>query len=62
MKGSVVKKGKAWYCVYRVGGQQKWLKGDSTKKEAERVLTETVNDINQGSYREIKEIGFKENK
>ena len=58
MKGSVVKKGRAWYCVYRVGGQQKWLKGGSTKKEAERVLTEIVNDINQGTYREIKEIGF----
>jgi integrase len=60
MKGTVVKKGCAWYCVYRVGGQQKWKKGGDTKREAEKVLAETVNDINQGTYREIQEIGFKD--
>lgn len=60
MKGTVVKKGRAWYCVYRVGDQQKWKKGGDTKKEAEKFLAETVNDINKGTYREIQEIGFKD--
>ncbi|MEE8575094.1 MAG: site-specific integrase [Thermodesulfobacteriota bacterium] len=60
MKGSVVKKGRAWYCVYRIGGKQKWKKGGETKRQAEKVLTEIVSDINQGVYKELKEIGFED--
>ncbi len=60
MKGTVVKKGGSWYCVYRMGGRQKWKKGGDTKRRAEKRLVEIMNDINQGTYREIKEVGFKD--
>lgn len=60
MKGTVIKKCGSWYCVYRVGGRQRWKKGGSTKREAERTLAGIVNEVHQGTYREIKEIGFKD--
>lgn len=60
MKGTVVKKGASYYCVYRVGGKQKWVKGGDTKRQAEKRLAEAVNDINQGTYQELKEAGFKD--
>ncbi len=60
MKGSIVKKAATYYCVYRVNGKQKWVKGGRTKKQAEKKLTEIVGEINDGTYREIKDIGFEE--
>lgn len=60
MKGTVVKKGASYYCVYRVSGKQKWVKGGDTKRQAEKKLAEIVNDIGQGTYRELKEIGFQD--
>jgi len=56
--GTIVKKGKVYYCVYRVGGKQKWVKGGTTKRMAERKLREILHEIDTGTYREIKEIGF----
>ena len=58
MKGSVVKKGNVYYCVYRVNGKQKWVKGGKTKSQANKKLIEILGEINDGTYREIKDIGF----
>jgi len=58
VKGSIVKKGNTYFCVYRINGKQKWVKGGPTKRQAEKLLTEILNDVNQGTYRKLKEIGF----
>ncbi len=58
MKGAIVRKGKTYFCVYRVGGKQKWRKGGNTKRMAEKKLVEIMNDLNQGTYKEIKQKDF----
>lgn len=58
MKGAIVKKGKTYFCVFRVNGKQKWINGGPTKRLAEKRLTEILNDINSGTYKELKETGF----
>ena len=58
MKGSVVKKGGSWFCVYRVNGKQKWVKGGVNKKQTEKKLIKIINEINDGSYKELTEANF----
>ena len=60
MKGSIVKKGQMYFCVYRIGGKQKWTKGGPTKKLAEKVLRDILHDIDNGIYKELKQITFED--
>ena len=60
MEGSIQKKSKVYYAIIAIGGRRKWFKGGHTKKDAQRVLNEKLHDINQGTYKEIIKIRFKE--
>lgn len=59
MTGSIQKKGKKYYAVIALNGKRKWFKGGK-KKDAERVLTERLAEVNLGTYREIPKTTFKE--
>jgi hypothetical protein len=43
---------------HAVGLKRKWFKGGTTKKDAERVLMEKLNEIDQGTYREMPKTTF----
>lgn len=66
MTGSIHKKGKAYYIIFRVFDsgtgkrKQKWIPAGNSKREAERKLTELIGDVQNGTYREIKKITFAE--
>lgn len=58
MRGTVAMKGKRYYPVFDIGHdpangkrRQKWGPGFPTKRDAENWLTETVGQINKGTYR-----------
>jgi uncharacterized protein YfbU (UPF0304 family) len=57
-QGSIVKRGNAYYIVYRLGGKQKWERIGLNRRNAEAVLVERMNLINKGDYREAKRISF----
>jgi hypothetical protein len=57
-QGSIVKRGNAYYIVYRFGGEQKWERIGLNRRQAEEVLVERMNLINKGDYREAKHISF----
>ena len=57
-QGSIVKRGNAYYIVYRFGGKQKWERIGLSRRNAEKVLVERMNLINKGAYREPKRISF----
>jgi integrase len=60
--GSIAKKGKSYYIVFRFFSsdkrKQKWIPAGKPKKEADRKLTEIVGDVHNGTYREIKKATF----
>ena len=56
--GSVTKKGNRWYCIYYVNNKQKWTAGGKTKREAQKKLIETEHQLNEGTYKELKDISF----
>ena len=60
MRGSIQKKGKTYYAVMPLNGKRKWLKGGSTKKDAEKVLAEAIAEINGGTFKEVPKITFGE--
>lgn len=66
MKGSIQKKGNSYYVVFRIfdasTGKKKlrWVPAGTSKREAERQLTEIVGEVHNGTYREIKKITFAE--
>jgi hypothetical protein len=45
--------------VYTAGGKQRWKSFD-TRKDAERFLTETVREVQRGTWKEPKPIAFQE--
>lgn len=58
MRGTVAMKGKRYYPVFDIGRdpasgkrRQKWGPGFPTKRDAENWLTETVGQVNKGTYR-----------
>ena len=51
MRGCVVKKGKRYYVKYYFAGKQKWKAAGTSKREAERMLTDIVHQIHRGEYR-----------
>ena len=58
MRGSIQKKGKTYYAVLALNGKRKWIKGGPTRKDAQRVLAEKVNELNHGTYRELPKMTF----
>lgn len=66
MTGSIHKKGKSYYIVFRVFDsetkrkRQKWIPAGNSKREAERQLTDLVGEVHNGTYKEIKKITFDE--
>lgn len=74
MKGTVTKKGKAWYVVLDLGRddngkrQQKWISArkelnlpkPATKKQAEELLIKLLKDLQDGTYFEPSEITLKD--
>ena len=64
MTGSIHKKGKTYYIVFRLYDSgtgkrsQKWIPAGKSKKEADKKLTEMVGEVHNGTYREIKKIIF----
>ena len=60
MQGSIQKKGKTYYAIVAIGDKRKWFKGGSTKKDAQRILNENLNDLDHGTYKEIIKTRFNE--
>jgi len=59
--GSVVKKRKRYYVVYRTpAGKQKWEGGFDTKGKAQTRLTDVLGEIQTGAYFEPSEMLFKD--
>ena len=60
-RGSIVKRGRSYSIVYYVDGRQRWKSlGPVTRKEAERHLREILNEIQDGTFRDLKPISFRE--
>lgn len=59
MRGSITKKGSSYYIVFRrhdpeTGKQkQKWIPAGKAKRKAEKMLTELIGQVHDGSYREL---------
>lgn len=60
MKGSIQKKGSTYYAVIPIGGKRKWYKGGLTKKDAQKVLNEKLYELDNGTYKEIPKMIFKD--
>ena len=62
MRGSIQKKGRRYYIVYRLDGKPKWerVPEPNTKKNAEKLLTQRIHEIDRGEYREIQRVSFAE--
>src|SRR5574341_783667 len=66
MKGSIQKKGNAYYVVFWVRDpetdkqKQKWIKAGSTRKEAEAKYVELAPEANERTYKELKKATFEE--
>jgi integrase len=59
-KGSVIKRSDIWYVVYRIHGKQKWEKAGLNKRDAEKLLSMRLDEVNKGTFQELKEIRFQE--
>ena len=66
MIGSIQKKGKSYYAVFRYKDpqtkrmKQKWIAVGKRKKDAEEKFAELVADVNSGAYRDTKKATFAE--
>jgi integrase len=60
MKGSIQKKGNIYYAVIAIGHKRKWLRGGPSKKDAEKVLAAKLTEIDQGTYKDIPKVKFKQ--
>jgi integrase len=60
MRGSIQKKGKIYYAVIAIDDKRKWFRGGPTQKDAQKVLAEKLNEINQGTYKELPKTTFKQ--
>jgi integrase len=57
-RGGIARAGRSWYAIIKIGGKYKWIKGGDTKEDAEKVLTQTLSQIDQGTYKEPSKITF----
>jgi len=61
MRGSVVKKGNNYYACLWINGKKKWFSGAGpSKRDAEAILNEKVAEVQQGTYREVAKIRFRD--
>ncbi|MDH3973505.1 MAG: site-specific integrase [Deltaproteobacteria bacterium] len=66
MRGSIQKKGKSYYIVFRIPDPKtgkkklKWVPAGQTKKEADIKLNELMGEVHNGTYRELKKATFAE--
>lgn len=66
MIGSIQKKGKSYYIVFRFKDpqtkktKQKWIFAGKKKKEAEEKLAELMGDVNSSTYLDTKKTTFAE--
>ena len=60
MRGSIQKKGDTYYAVIAIGTKRKWFKCGATKKDAEKVLTEKLGEIDKETYADIPRTAFSE--
>ena len=71
MRGSIVKKENGYYIVYDVGQKwsekrngwvrhQKWEAAGTREKKAEKLLSERLNEVHRGEYRERKGTMFRD--
>jgi integrase len=65
MRGTIKKDGASWYVSFDLGKdpetgkrRQKKKRGFKTKKEAEKYLSEQINDLDKGTYFEPKDLTF----
>lgn len=59
MRGSIQKKGKTYYAVIALNSKRRWFRGP-TRKDAEKILTEKLGEIDNKTYREIPEMIFEQ--
>jgi integrase len=59
-QGSIVKKGNKYYAVVAIGSKRKWIKGGDTVKDAQRVLSENLFAVDNGTFKDIKKTTFRE--
>ena len=63
MRGSVVKKGNNYFIVFRdpQTKKQKWVKtGTGSRRKAEKMLADIVNQVHQGVYADLEDITFQD--
>lgn len=64
MTGSIHKKGKVYYIVFRLYDsetgrrKQKWIPAGNSKRQAERQLTELMGEVHNGTFKELKKATF----
>ncbi|MBI4591454.1 MAG: tyrosine-type recombinase/integrase [Candidatus Rokubacteria bacterium] len=60
-RGSIVRRGRSYSIVYYVDGRQRWKSlGAVKRKEAERHLRQILNEIQDGTFRDLKPTSFRE--
>ncbi len=60
MRGSIAKKGNTYYAVIAIGSKRKWLRGGETKKDAERILNENLVAVQEGNFKDVQKVTFRE--
>lgn len=61
MRGSIQKKGNIYYAVIALNHRKrKWFRNGPTKKDAQRVLTEKLSELDNGTYREMPKTNLRE--
>ncbi len=60
MRGGISQKGNNYYVYLWIGGKKKWFSGaGNSKRKAEMILHEKAVEVQNGTYQEIKKIGFR---
>ncbi|MCK4548472.1 MAG: site-specific integrase [Candidatus Eisenbacteria sp.] len=59
-RGFIKKRGKNYTVIYPLRGKRKWEAVGPSKREAQRVLTERLEAINKGTYRDLPKVTFQE--
>jgi hypothetical protein len=60
LKGCIQRKGKNYYAIIAIHQKRKWFKAGPAKRDAQKILAEKINEINQGTYKEIPKTKFRE--
>jgi integrase len=60
LKGCIQKKGDFYYAVLAIQNKRKWYKAGPARNDAQRVLAEKIQEINEGSFHEGPKIKFQD--